>query len=127
MECPSFINIDIEMTSKENLEPFIMELGTSVSVLHKNFRKGFHEVNFECVDHKNGRILDRLIELLSKLSESGRNLLDGCETRYIDIGYSSGEVGWLYDEIPAPLLGKIAGFGFGLKVSLYGVNPAANC
>ena len=129
MSRPYFINVDVELSSSDDISSVAIELGDRIGVmLNEQVGTAYH-LNFECVGYSGdggvSNVIDTLLKLLEGLSLSSKKYISNCDKKSIDIGYNSGAEGWLYSKISNDLLIRVAGLGFELNISLYGIEPTA--
>ena len=127
MERPTYINTDLELSSKEDLSSIASELGNRIYVLVNEKVNNEYRLNFECSleGYKDGeplhlQTLAELLNIIDSLSKESKNKLAICHRRVLDIGYDSAPKGFLYTNIPNAILARIVNLGFDLNVSIYG-------
>lgn len=124
MEPTSFINVDLELSSKENLAGIENELGKRVFVLQSGFESGDYILNFECSLNETDAVvvIEELLSLIESLSSESKLKLAACHKRVLDIGYDSGTEGVAYNNIPLAMLNRVIANGFDLGISVYPID-----
>lgn len=127
MSNPYFNNVDFELIASFSLNPVIQCLGRKLAVLRDEYDERTHYFDFEMLPREEcdggiERILDDFFELISALDESEKLLIERCKSKVIDIGFMSGETGWLYESVSPRLVKLISYWGFELKFSVYGIS-----
>lgn len=127
MKKPTYINTDLELSSKEDLSSIAKELGNNIYVLLNEKINDEYQLNFECSLKSDKddepyylHALTQFLDLMDSLSDESKEKLATCHRRVLDIGYDSGSTGFLYTNIPNKLLARIVQSGFDLNVSIYG-------
>jgi hypothetical protein len=126
---PHFNNIDFELVADFSLVPLVQRLQSNIAVLRDEFSEGAYHLYFEILPR--GEVgdgglevtLHMFFELLDKLDEANRKLFKDCRKKVADVGFASGETGWLYGSISTELLRLMVDWGVELRFSIYGVNP----
>jgi hypothetical protein len=61
-----------------------------------------------------------MLTVIESLARPLRSMWDGCTRREFNIGYDCGDEPWAFTQaLPADLLGRMAGVGASLRVTLY--------
>lgn len=126
---PHFNNIDFELVADFSLVPLVQRLQPGIAVLRDEFSEGAYHLYFEMLPRgelgEGGleETLHMFFELLDKLDETNRKLFMDCRTKVADVGFASGETGWLYGTISTQLLRLMVRWGVELRFSIYGINP----
>lgn len=117
----SFINVDLELLSNENLLPIAEELKGKVFLLTNEYIDSEYNLAFECSTNEEEPlpVIEKFITILNSLSPKSKKLLKTCSKRIFDIGYDSGEDGFISNSIPCSLLSEIVDLGFELKITVY--------
>ena len=120
----SFINVDLELFSKESLAPLAEELHGRIFILQNGIIDEMYQLAFECLFDGTdaGSVLESFLMLIESLSEASKDKLSKCSSRVLDIGYESGEVGIITNTLSATLLSQVAGFGFDINITVYPVD-----
>jgi len=121
MSNPEFINIDMELSSSENLSTLADELKGSILILKNEYEGKSYKLNFECkLNERNPtNVLMQYANLLKALSKNSQNLLKKCDSRILDFGYESGKNLVLSNFISAEVLADIASFNFDFVITIY--------
>ena len=90
MKAIEFLNIDLDIESKEDISPILKEFGNRV-VIHRNEKcnklfcasisTGYTEEN---------EIIQEYFSLVNELSTNARKIWDNCNKREFDFGFESG-------------------------------------
>lgn len=127
MSKPTYINIDLELSSIEDLSFIADELGNKIFVLLNEKVGEEYRLNFEChlKNHEDEeplylKTLTNFLNFIDELSENSKSKLSKCHRKVLDIGYYSGSIGFLYTSVPNSLLSRIVNSGFDLNISIYG-------
>lgn len=127
---PYFNDVDFELMSDVNLSRLTRHLEPSVSVLRNELSEDGQHFYFEMLPREGvegglEETLTSFFELIDSLDDANRNLFEACRSKVIDVGFMSGEVGWLYESISPRLIGLMADWKIELRFSIYGINPTA--
>ena len=117
----SFINVDLELHSEEALLTIVEELKGKIIILTNDYIGSEYNLVFECSVNNNDPVpvIEKFINLLNSLSKKSKILLNKCSRKIFDIGYDSGEEGFISNCIPCSLLSKIVDLGFEMKITVY--------
>jgi hypothetical protein len=124
MSKPVFINIDMELSSSEDLSPLANELDGKIYVLQNEFVGEDYKLSFECNlnEEEPSKVLIQYVKLISGLSENSKDLLKKCNSRILDFGYESGMESVLSNSIPAAILSDLVALNYDLVVTIYPVD-----
>lgn len=88
-----FLNVDLEVESREPLDPLVKALGDDVLVMYNGACRGHFLAAFELATGDGGGVeetMDRFCSLLEHLGKRGRAAWRGAMIRTFDIGFESG-------------------------------------
>lgn len=127
-----FINLDLELYSKEDLTLLHDELKDRVFILHNGFIKvegeKYYLLSLESnldYDYLNSSdVIDKLTlnicELITKLSPESRQLWDNCYQKIFNYGYESGVKPFPFsNQLFADTIKKIASLDGSVKITIY--------
>jgi len=120
----TFLNVDLEIESSEDLQPIIDDLGEDVSVLHHGDNgSSFNFVSFE-VKPFGERDVDGIISsfcsFIENLSPDVRLIWDKSHSKKFDVGFQSGDFPRSYQtEIRADTIESVAKLGASIVVTIY--------
>ena len=94
-----FLNVDLDIYSKSNLEPLIAALGKRVVVLHMGCHRKTYEAHLEiAADPKNAdNAIKKFAALINSLPKPGRKLWDTAKRRDFSIGVQSAMQPFAFD------------------------------
>ena len=121
MNPTTFINVDLELSSKRDLAPLQEELRDRVFVLASGKETDYYVLNFECMSGADSpaEVIEKFVKLLESLSKESLADLKNCFKKTVDIGYESGTDGVIYNSIPADILLALNKFSLDLNISIY--------
>ncbi|AUM14731.1 hypothetical protein [Ketobacter alkanivorans] len=122
----SFINVDLELYSKEDLSSIASELKGRIYPLTNEYVDDVYNLAFECSmnDQEPSVVLEKFLALLDQLSDESALLLASCDKKMFDIGYDSGDDGFVSNNISNELLRKVTALGFDIKVTVYPISES---
>lgn len=121
----SFINLDLEITSSNDLAPLISYFGKKVFVL---FNGESENGNFLCLEplfedlHSNNieNCINHFVHLLKNLPIELAEVWNSCHSRVFDFGFEGGiEQPPLYTAISNALLREIAQLNVEIRITIY--------
>ncbi|WP_444924459.1 hypothetical protein ACJJH9_04510 [Microbulbifer sp. DLAB2-AF] len=120
----SFINVDLELFSVEDLSSIGRELKEKIYPLTDQFVDGEYNLAFECSMNSDNPadVLEVFIQLLDSLSSESKALVSRCSRRIFDIGYDSGDEGHVTNLLSQDLLRNVVELGFDIKFTLYALD-----
>ena len=127
----SFRNVDLILTSREQIHGLVSELEskvTSLGPIQEN--QGEYEVVLEVLVELNNcggpdALLLAFCDAIEGLSKKSRSLWDRCERRVFDIGYDSGIEPWHYvSNIGEDTILRIAKLRGAIAITIYGESPS---
>lgn len=124
-----FANVDLEVWSRESLQPLIDELGENVWNMghfefeNKNILASF-EINPKSIDEwkevEAEEIILKFCSLIENLPPETRRIWNGCYKRVFDIGFESGNTENSFQtEIKAETLKRVAEIEASIVVTIY--------
>ena len=115
-----FLNIDLDIESKDDISLIIKEFGERVTVhKHQNHNSLF------CASLSTGymsenEIIEEYLALVTSLSQKARKVWDACLKREFDFGYESGEYpNNFHSKISSKSLEAIVKMGGSMVVTIY--------
>ena len=117
----SFINVDIELSSIEDLSIIAKELEGQIFLLQNEFEDDIYRLSFECSlsDETASSVIERFLSLLDSLTAEQKMLIANCSSRILDIGYESGDKAITTNLLPASLLRRLSEYEINLVITLY--------
>jgi hypothetical protein len=101
---PHYLNVDLEVWSREDLAPFVEALESRSVVLHVGEVQGKFHASFEAIggggQTSREQTIRALLKLVKDLPPVARRLWRGALSRELNVGYSGGEVLNLVHERP---------------------------
>jgi hypothetical protein len=124
MSKPEFVNIDMELSSSEDLSPIANELDGKIYVLQNKFEGEDYKLSFECSlnEDQPSNVLAQYVKLINGLSENSKDLLKKCNSRILDLGYESGMGSVLSNSIPSAVISDLVTLKFDFVVTIYPVD-----
>ena len=128
-ESTEFLNVDLEVFSRERLAEFVGGLGRSVHVLHQG-RWGPRRYAACLQLWRSGcgqtpdQIIQRMVRLLKKMPRSGRHLWNGAQTRRFNIGIQAAFKPRSFELLLRPAtITAVADVGAQLLITVYAPEP----
>jgi hypothetical protein len=118
-----FLNVDLDVYSRSNLEPLAVELGDRVSVLYVGRERGIWSVHLEIAGQPAGadEAIRAFVGLVRKLSRAKKKLWNGAKSREFNIGVQSGNLPRCFEiSLEAKTVELVAEVGGRIVVSVYG-------
>ena len=83
-----FLNVDLDLYSRSNLDPFVAALGKRVVILYSGHRRQIHEVHLEIAASAMtaDAVIKRFADLINSLPRTARKLWDTAKRRDFNIG-----------------------------------------
>lgn len=125
-----FLNVDLEVFSRESLAPFVKGLGRSVHVLHEGrWSRGFAA----CVElwasgcgQSAEAIIGRMVRLLSKMPREAKLLWNGAQVRQFNVGIQAASKPQSFElRLRQETLKAVATLGARLVVTVYAAGAQA--
>ena len=118
-----FLNIDLDIVSKNDIAPIIDEFGDQVCVLNNESRDGNYCASFETVCTEENKIIETYVALVNDLSPGTRKLWNECTLREFDFGYSSGETPSTFrSKISSKSVKELSEVGGSIVITIYPIN-----
>jgi hypothetical protein len=126
-----FINVDLDILSRRNLQALVTDFGKRVFVLYvgpEGRRHGAHlELSGSALRGTADSLILRFAALVQSLSPSARELWDTAVTRNFNIGVQAGAVPFSTEFVLQPkTLQSVAGIGAGVVFTVYAPDKAAH-
>lgn len=120
----SYLNTDLDLISSDELTALVGVFESrGVFPLHVMYRDdGLWYATFETQDEHTEPEpnIAAMVVVVESLAEPHRSMWLGCTRREFNIGYDCGAEPWAFNqELSSGLLGRIAGVGASLRVTLY--------
>jgi hypothetical protein len=134
-ESTEFLNVDLEVFSRERLALFVSGLGRSVHVLHEGrWGRRRHAACLELWRSGCGQTPDQIIRgmvrLLKKMPRSAKHLWDAAQTRRFNIGIQAASKPRSFELLLRPAtVAAVADVGAQLLITVYApepIHPASN-
>lgn len=125
-----FANVDLDIISRNNLEPLAAALGKRVVVLYVGGEQRLYEAHFELREsYKANRDADvlirRFVELIRKLPRHARQLWNDARSREFNIGIECGMVPHSHElRVGATTLKAVAAVGGSIVITTYAPDTA---
>src|SRR5574341_2109022 len=121
-----FLNVDLDVFSRERLTPFVNGLGKSFFVLHEGRWGRKYAAILELAaggsSQRNNpdRLIRRMVTLLNKMPRTARSLWDRAQVKQFNIGIQAALKPHAFDiQIGQETLQEVAGLGARLIVTVY--------
>lgn len=118
-----YLNVDLELESRDPLAPIVEALGEDIAVLHHGTARGLHTASLEvagCTSGDAEATIDSLCSLVENLPPEARRLWNGCCTRLFDIGYESGDSPASFRSVlHSETVARVAALGAAIMVTIY--------
>ena len=118
-----YLNVDLDIESKEDLSVLIEDLGEDVIVLHHGPVKGINHASFELAHgfySGPDEALAGFCRLIKNLSPEARSVWDGCYSRLFDLGFECGtSPNRFWFELRPSTIGMVAEIGGSIAISIY--------
>ena len=121
-----FLNVDLELASKDNLAPLVAALGKNVVVLHAVRHRGRHKVNLELSGSPKTASagITRFVKLLHRLPGPARRLWVRASVRDFNVGVRAGlEPHSAEFILEKKVLNEVVRLGGGLVFTVYPFSP----
>lgn len=125
MESATFLNLDLELRSKQDLAPLAAYLNKHACLLHSGEFNGTYQLTAEpnVGGHSSGSAqpcTEEFLTTIASLSSDLRALFDGSHLRVFDYGFDGGlEAPPCTVDLPAAQLARMAELGIGIRVTVY--------
>lgn len=118
-----FLNVDLEVRSRKNIEPLVAWMDREAVVLRSERHRGLHVASFELASARQStpdRRIARLAALVEALPTAERSLWDGASVRTFDVGVQAGADGHVFvAPLASATLSRVAGLGASVVVTVY--------
>ncbi len=119
-----YITTDLEFESEESLNPIVQELGDSIVTQLNQWVAGKYRVSLSGtgseINFEPEQTINEFCDAIEKLSESSRDLWNGCINRVADIAFESGsEPNHLTYQLSVKLLSRLERLKIGLAITIY--------
>ncbi len=123
-----FLNVDLEIESKNDLQIIVNELGKdcSLSIYDKNESGNnsavfSHRAAFN--DYSINVIISLFCDSIENLSPKARDVWNSCRIRKFDAGFESGNFPENFQsEIRADIIKRVAALGASIAITIYPIN-----
>ena len=122
-----FLNIDLEIESKENFGLLVKEFEKHWVSFHFSENEGMYSASFETAELSTKEIMNEYFNVIDSLSGDMLELLNNCLTRKFDIGFNSGITPRSFSySIDNEILNKITSIGCTINITIYPMNNNEN-
>ncbi len=121
METANFINVDLELSSDNDLSLIASELKGRVFILDEGFTGSEFSLRFECSlnETQPEPVLKEFIKLIRTLSDEAMALLGSTTQKIVDIGFDSGNQYQFTTRISNAVLNELSSLGFEIVITIY--------
>ena len=116
-----YLNVDLEIESKNDLSKIVEEFGEDVIVLYCGETRGYQHASFEAPNTADADdIINHFCLLVEELTKEAREVWDGCCSRVMDVGFESGTSPQNFrSEIRASTVQRVAAIGASIVITIY--------
>ncbi len=117
-----FLNVDLELESKQDISALVEDLSKNAMILHydKDDYRQLARIEADSEVRSPDKAINYLCELIESCSRAALKQWLGCSRRTFDIGFSSGTSPKCFNEaISADTLLRISAIGAGMEITLY--------
>ena len=115
-----FLNIDLDLESKESLDLLVKELGETLSVMTHHSIDETNYASFETGSSGIKEIIEEYFRVYTGLSDESKVCWSKCSKREFNLGYESGETPNNYQSlIPEESLSKLVSIGGCIGITIY--------
>lgn len=119
-----FLNIDLDIESKEDISPIVEEWEGKITVFRNDKAEEGYFASFETQCSGVEEIINEYVRLVNSLSEKSREIWDRAEKRTFDFGFESGtEPNNFNVKMDQLLIQKLADIGGGITITIYPIRP----
>ncbi len=121
-----FLNVDLDLKSRDDLAPLVARLGTRVVEIHSRKERGFHYVSLELSEQRYANpdaCIARFAALVLALPAPAKLLWDHASQRQFNIGIEAAAGDRYEAVIKAPTLALVAQLRGEVAVTVYGPTP----
>ncbi|ATC97425.1 MULTISPECIES: hypothetical protein [Pseudoalteromonas] len=119
-----FLNVDLEIESKQDIAQLVSDLGKSAMVLHydKDETRQLARIEANIDVTSPDSAINHLCELIESCSRNALKQWLSCTRRTFDIGFQSGQNPKCFNQaLHADTLLRISAIGAGIEITLYPV------
>ena len=119
-----FLNVDLEIESKQDIAQLVSDLGKSAMVLHydKDETRQLARIEANIDVTSPDSAINHLCELIESCSRNALKQWLSCTKRTFDIGFQSGKNPKCFNQaLHADTLLRISAIGAGIEITLYPV------
>ena len=119
-----FLNVDLEIESKQDIAQLVSDLGKSAMVLHydKDETRQLARIEANVDVTSPDSAINHLCELIESCSRNALKQWLSCTRRTFDIGFQSGKNPKCFNQaLHADTLLRISAIGAGIEITLYPV------
>ncbi len=91
MKETEFLNIDLDISSEEDISELVIEIGKNTCVLNNSSEEGVFEATFETGGQEPNQIINEFVSIINELSPKAKAQWEDCKSREFNIGYDGGE------------------------------------
>ncbi|MDE3273700.1 MULTISPECIES: hypothetical protein [unclassified Pseudoalteromonas] len=117
-----FLNVDLEIESKQDIAQLVSDLSKSAVVLHydKDDTRQLARIEASIDVTTPDKMINHLCELVESCSRNALKQWLGCTKRTFDIGFQSGKNPKCFNQaLHADTLLRISALGAGMEITLY--------
>lgn len=124
-----FLNVDLDIQSKQDISLILNELGTNIFVLHRGQQENYY---FACLeidrDAPNADMtINIFCDLIENFSEETSKIWNSCYYKVFDLGYESGiQPNYFTSNISSTTIKRIASIGASLNITIYPIDDNRN-
>ncbi|AZZ99742.1 hypothetical protein [Pseudoalteromonas sp. R3] len=117
-----FLNVDLELESKQDISALVADLKKNAVVLHydQDEYRQLARIEASAQVTSPDKAINHLCELIESCSKAALKQWLGCSKRTFDIGFSCGEQPKCYSQaLHVDTLLRISAIGAGMEITLY--------
>jgi hypothetical protein len=118
-----YLNVDLDLESKEDLSILVEDLGADVVVLHNGPVQGFNHASFELAFNAYSgpdEAIAGFCNQIENLSPEARAIWNTCFTRVFDLGFECGATpNRFWFELRPSTIKRTAAIGASIAMSIY--------
>ncbi|WP_405600828.1 MULTISPECIES: hypothetical protein [unclassified Pseudoalteromonas] len=115
-----FLNIDLDIESKEDIRPIVHFWGEEVMIFRLEEIEGTWRGSFETSEDTENDIVDKYHQLIMSLPPNLRAIWDGCIKRIFDFGFEAGSLPRAFQSsLSQSSISKLAEIGGAITVTIY--------
>jgi hypothetical protein len=125
MNTTHFLNIDLEIESKEDILILVEELSSKLCKLSYHECNGAYCASFEPHEFEIERIISEYLSAITSLSDEGRRMWEACVKREFNLGFQAGVSPRGYEKfISQNSLKEILSVNGQLGITIYASEPS---